>query len=282
MGYLFRIYVGIETSTTVKSGTLYVTLDIQSKDLLMKTLPFWIIAVALVLSFGINALLIGNALQRFKMDDRSVNVKGLSEREVKADLVVWNIQTRVVYDNLLEGSNQIDQAKNKIVNFLIQNQIGKEDIITEGISVIDKRANQYDNNQQNNSPRYLITQNIQVRSNNVDLVQKVSRMTGELLQAGVVISNNEYGNPIQFYFTKLNDIKPEMISEATQKAREAALKFATENDASLDRLKRANQGLFTIVDRTASLSSGEGGYASSTVDIYKNIRVVISAEYSIK
>jgi hypothetical protein len=216
------------------------------------------------------------------MDDRSVSVKGLSEREVKADLVVWNIQTRVVYDNLLEGSQKIEEAKNKIVNFLIQNQIGKEDIITEGISVIDKRANQYDNNQQMNSPRYLITQNIQVRSNNVDLVQKVSRMTGELLQAGVVISNNEYGNPIQFYFTKLNDIKPEMISEATQKAREAALKFATENDASLDRMKSANQGLFSIVDRTASLSSGEGGYSSSTVDIYKKIRVVISAEYSIK
>lgn len=248
----------------------------------MKTKNFWIIAVALVLSFGINALLIGNALQRFKMDDRFVSVKGLSEREVKADLVVWNIQTRIVNDNLLEGSDKIEEAKNKIVEFLIQKQISKDDIITEGSSVIDKRANQYENYQQMNTPRYLITQIIQIRSSNVDLVQNVSRMTGELLQAGVVISNNEYGNPIQYYFTKLNDIKPEMISEATQKAREAAQKFATENDSKLGRLKKANQGLFTIVDRTASLSGGEGGYASSTVDIYKKVRVVISAEYSIK
>ncbi len=248
----------------------------------MKTQNFWIIAVALVLSFGINALLIGKALQRFKMDDRYVSVKGLSEREVKADLVVWNIQTRIVNDNLLEGSDKIEEAKNKIVDFLIQKQISKDDIITEGSSVIDKRANQYDNFQQMNTPRYLITQIIQIRSSNVDLVQNVSRMTGELLQAGVVISNNEYGNPIQYYFTKLNDIKPEMISEATKNAREAALKFATENDSKLGRLKKANQGLFTIVDRTASLSGGEGGYASSTVDIYKKVRVVISAEYSIK
>jgi len=248
----------------------------------MKTDRYWIIAIALVLSFGINALFIGRALQRFKMDDRSVNVKGLSEREVKADLVVWNIQTRVVYDNLLEGSKKIEESKNQVVQFLLKNQLKSEEIITEGISVIDKQANQYGNNQQINTPRYLITQTIQVRSTNVDLIQKVSRMTGELLQVGVVISNNEYGNPIQFYFTKLNDIKPEMISEATKNAREAALKFATENDASLDDLKKANQGLFTIVDRTASLSAGEGGYSSSTVDIYKNVRVVISAEYSIK
>ena len=247
----------------------------------MKTTPYWIIAIALVLSFGINALLIGRALQRFKMEDRSVNVKGLSEREVKADLVVWNLQIRFVYDNMLEGSTKIEEAKKKVVDFLVQNQISKDDIIIEGISVIDKRANQYENVQQMNTPRYLITQIIQIRSSNVDLVQKVSRMTGELLQAGVVISNNEYGNPIQYYFTRLNDIKPEMISEATKNAREAALKFATENSSSLDRLKKANQGLFTIVDRTAALSTGEGGYASSTIDLYKKVRVVISAEYSI-
>jgi len=247
----------------------------------MKTRHFLIIAIALVLSFGINALLIGRALQRFKMEDRSVNVKGLSEREVKADLVVWNLQIRFVYDNLLEGSTKIEEAKKKVVDFLVQNQISKEDIIIEGISVIDKRANQYENIQQMNTPRYLITQIIQIRSSNVDLVQKVSRMTGELLQAGVVISNNEYGNPIQYYFTRLNDIKPEMISEATKNAREAALKFATENSAHLDRLKKVNQGLFTIVDRTAALSTGEGGYASSTIDLFKKVRVVISAEYSI-
>jgi uncharacterized protein len=247
----------------------------------MKTKNLWIIAIALVISFGLNALLLGRSLQRFKIDDRSVSVKGFSEREVKSDLAVWSIQTRIVSDNLNEGSEMIEEAKNKVITFLKQNQVPGEEIITEGISVIDKRANQYDGYQQVNTPRYLITQTIQVRSINVDLVQQVSRMTGELLQAGVVITNNEYNSPLQYYFTKLNDIKPEMISEATQKAREAALKFASENDSKLGRLKKANQGLFTIVDRTASLSGGEGGYASGTQDIYKKVRVVISAEYSI-
>jgi len=247
----------------------------------MKTNNIWILAIAMVISFGINALFIGRSLQRFKTEDRSISVKGFSEREVKADLVVWNIQTRIVCDNLMEGSKQVEGSKNQIVKFLLQNHIKSEEIITEGISVIDKKANQYGNFQQDNSPRYLVSQIIQIRSSNVDQVQTVSRMTGELLQAGVVISNNEYGNPIQFYFTKLNDIKPEMISEATQKAREAARKFATENDASLGRLKMATQGLFTIVDRTASLSTGDGGYSSGTNDLYKKVRVVISAEYSI-
>jgi hypothetical protein len=247
----------------------------------MKTSHIWIAAIAIIVSFGINALLIGRSLQRFKAEDRSVSVKGFSEREVKADLAVWIIQTRMANNDLMEGSKATEEAKNKVINFMLQNQIKQEEIIVEGIVVTDKKAQQYDNFQQGNAFRYLITQTFQIRSNNVDLLQKVSRMTGELLQVGVFLSNSDYGNPLQFYFTKLNDIKPEMITEATKNARKAAQQFASENDSELGRLKKANQGLFTIVDRTASLSGGEGGYASGTNDLFKKVRVVISAEYSI-
>jgi len=247
----------------------------------MKTSNIWIASIALVISFGINALLIGRSLQRFKNEDRSVSVKGFSEREVKADLAVWIIQTRMANNDLMEGSRAIEVAKNKVIDFLLQNQIKQDEIIVEGVGVLDKKAQQYDNFQQGNAFRYLITQNLQIRSNNVDLIQNVSRMTGELLQVGVFLSSSDYGNPLQFYFTKLNDIKPEMITEATKNARKAAEQFASENNSKLGQLKKANQGLFTIVDRTASLSGGEGGYASGTNDLFKKVRVVISAEYSI-
>ncbi len=247
----------------------------------MKTSSIWIASIALIISFGISALFIGRSLQRFKAEDRSVSVKGFAEREVKADLAVWIIQTRMANNDLMEGSKAIDEAKNKVIAFMLQNQIKQEEIVVEGIVVTDKKAQQYDNFQQGNAFRYLITQNFQIRSNNVDLLQKVSRMTGELLQVGVFLSNSDYGNPLQFYFTKLNEIKPQMITEATQNARKAAQQFANENDSKLGSLKKANQGLFTIVDRTASLSGGEGGYASGTNDLFKKVRVVISAEYSI-
>ena len=247
----------------------------------MKTSHIWIAAIALIISFSISSLFLGRSLQRFKIEDRSVSVKGFSEREVKADLAVWIIQTRMANNDLMEGSKSIEVAKNKIIDFMLQNQIKQDEITVEGIVVTDKKAQQYDNFQQGKAFRYLITQNFQIRSNNVDLLQKVSRMTGELLQVGVFLSNSDYGNPLQFYFTKLNEIKPEMITEATLNARKAAQQFASENDSELGRLKKANQGLFTIVDRTASLSGGEGGYASGTNDLFKKVRVVISAEYSI-
>lgn len=248
----------------------------------MKTTSIWIISLALIISFVMSAIIIGSALQRFKTEDRSVSVKGFSEREVTADLAVWLIQSRIASNDLTAGSQDIEATKNKIVGFLLQNQIKQEEIIVEGIMVTDKKAQEYDNYQQTLAFRYLITQNFQIRSNNVELIQKVSRMTGELLQAGVVVSNTNYGNPLQFYYTKLNDIKPEMIIEATQNAKKAASEFAKENDASLGRLKKASQGLFSIVDRTASLTGGEGAIAGNSNDLFKKVRVVISAEYSIK
>jgi hypothetical protein len=248
----------------------------------MKTTSIWIISLALIISFVVSAIIIGSALQRFKTEDRSVSVKGFSEREVTADLAVWLIQSRIASNDLTAGSQDIETTKNKIISFLLQNQIKQEEIIVEGIMVTDKKAQEYDNYQQSIAFRYLITQNFQIRSNNVELIQKVSRMTGELLQAGVVVSNTNYGNPLQFYYTKLNDIKPEMIIEATQNAKKAANEFAKENDASLGRLKKASQGLFSIVDRTASLTGGESAIAGNSNDLFKKVRVVISAEYSIK
>jgi hypothetical protein len=107
----------------------------------MKTSHIWIAAVALIASFGINALLIGRSLQRFKAEDRSVSVKGFSEREVKADLAVWIIQTRTANNDLMEGSKAIEEAKNKVIAFMLQNQIKQEEIIVEGIGVTDKRRN---------------------------------------------------------------------------------------------------------------------------------------------
>ena len=69
----------------------------------MKPSSIWIISIALIVSFGISALFIGRSLQRFKAEDRSVNVKGFAEREVKADLAVWIIQARMANNDLMEG-----------------------------------------------------------------------------------------------------------------------------------------------------------------------------------
>jgi hypothetical protein len=109
-------------------------------------------------------------------------------------------------------------------------------------------------------------------------------MTDELLKIGVVISNiNEYQPSVQYLYTKLNDIKPEMLSEATQNARKAALEFTRESKVGLGEMKKASQGLFTIVDRDDFVAGQTGeGYGNNVNDIWKKVRVVVNIEYSVE
>lgn len=243
-----------------------------------------IIAAAVIIGLALNGLFIGRAIQRFKKEDRYISVKGFSEREVKANLAVWMIKTRVTTNDISEGSQQVETDKQKIIRFLVQKGIGENEIFQQDLKVVDKLAREYGNNDIG-MYRYIIENSMQVRSENVDVVQQVKGMTDELLKMGVVISNvNEYMPSVQYLFTKLNDIKPEMVSEATQNARKAALEFTRESNVSLGEMKKANQGLFTIVDRDDFVSgqTGEGGYGNNTSDIYKKVRVVVNIEYSVE
>ena len=89
-------------------------------------------------------------------------------------------------------------------------------------------------------------------------------------------------NALRFIYTKLNEVKPIMLAEATRNAKKAGEEFARESDTRLGKMRKATQGLFSIVDRDASLSGqADGGYYSGSADIYKKIRVVISVDYSI-
>ena len=90
----------------------------------------------------------------------------------------------------------------------------------------------------------------------------------ELMKDGVIISN-EYNYQTQFEYTALNDIKPEMVEEATRNARTVAQKFAEDSGSKLGNIKQASQGQFSI-------SSDE------TTPQIKNIRVVTTVKYALE
>ena len=244
-----------------------------------------ILAVAIVIGLVISSWFLATSLERFRTDDRFITVRGFSEREVKADLAIWPLRVGVASNDLAEGSRLIESGKQKVLQFLRSNGIDSGDIMQKDLRVHDKRANEYDATNSAASPRYVITVTIQVRSTNVDNILRVSRMTDALLHAGVAISStNEWqGSSPQFMFTKLNDIKPEMLAEATRNARNAGLEFAKESNTTLGKMRKASQGLFTISDRDEmGANEGERGSAAGTADLFKKVRVVISVDYAIE
>lgn len=115
--------------------------------------------------------------------------------------------------------------------------------------------------------RYNVTTVITVTSSKVDLVRSLITEQGELLNRGIAITSGDYRYNVNYAYTGLNKIKPQMIEEATKNARTAAEKFAKDSDSKLGKIRTAYQGQFSIEDRDAN------------TPYLKKVRVVTSIEY---
>lgn len=229
----------------------------------------WIVP-AIIIAIGL--FLLGQRIEqgiiRSKEAVRTVSVKGLSEREVPADKVIWPLVYKEI-GNDLQTIYRTVNAKNAIViDFLRSNDIPESEISVAPPAIVDIQADRYGN--QAVPYRYNVTSVITVSSNQVDKVRDLIVKQSSLLEKGVAIVTGDYQYNTQYLFTKLNELKPEMIAEATQNARIAAEKFAKDSDSKLGKISSAYQGQFSITDRDAN------------TPYLKNVRVVTSVIYYLK
>jgi len=229
--------------------------------------------VSLVLAFGVAlaGFFAGSFYYKAKLNANSVVVKGLSEMDVKADLAIWEMKYVVTGNDVIEAQKQISSQTEVIKSFLLENGFGENEITVGRLDTNDLNANPYRGSYENNL-RFILTQTITVKSTNVDLVADVLNKSGDLVAKGIIF-NSEYGSPVSYLFTKLNDIKPEMLAKATKNAKDAALQFAANSSSKVGKIRHANQGVFSILPREDTISSSE------TQQINKKVRVVSTVEY---
>ena len=228
-----------------------------------------ILAAGLLLA----GLLIGVGFAKGRDADRYVTVKGVSEREARADLAIWPLGVVAADDDLGRAHASVQRSVREIKAFLVRNQIDTTDVTLQQFVVNDALTNQYAGAQV--TTRFVIRQTVVVRSTQPERVAAASQRVGELVSAGVVLSSGgEYGPGGPTYvFTKLNDLKPPMIAEATARAREGAEQFARDARSELGGIRRANQGIFEILPRDQAPGIFEGN------QILKTVRVVSTVEY---
>lgn len=219
----------------------------------------------LAVGLALLGVFVYNGINSLAKRDRVVGVRGLAEKEVQADRVIWPLAYKTVGDDLGSVYRDISSANKKIQTFLIKNGIKASDITNGAPQVNDLWTNEYRDNV--NRQRYNATSVTTVSSSDVAKVRALMTRTGELLSQGIAIAPNDYNYPIQFDFTSLNKIKPQMIEQATKNAREAAEKFAKDSESKLGKIKSAQQGLFSIEDR------------DSNTPYIKEVRVVTTVDY---
>ena len=240
------------------------------KALYLKHLNFVILSLGIMMG----GFFPGYYYYKAKTGANSVVVKGLAEQDVKADLAIWNIKFVVTGNDLQTAVNKVEKQINTIKDFLAKNNILENEINVNVLQTNDLTANPY-HNSNDNPIRFILTQEIVVKSVNVDNIAKTLNKSAELVNKGIIF-NQEYGSPVTYLFTKLNDIKPQMLAIATKNAKKAAEEFAQNSGSRVGNIRHANQGTFSILPSEQSLG------ASESYQINKKVRVVSTVEYWLK
>jgi hypothetical protein len=231
-----------------------------------KNTAAFILGAFLCVGILISTVILSNTILRYKSYERSVVVKGLAEQEHLADIVIWPIRFSEADNDLASLYQSLEKNTQSIVSFLKESGFSDEEISFSAPEITDKSAQQW-GNAQTVPYRYTAEQTVTVYSTKVLEVQEMMSKLSVLGKKGIVFTGGYNAMP-EYIFTKLNDIKPEMIEDATGNAREVAEKFAKDSHSVLGKIKTASQGLFSISQRDKNNPQIKQVRVVSTVEYY--------------
>ncbi|MCF8384007.1 MAG: SIMPL domain-containing protein [Chlorobium sp.] len=231
-----------------------------------RTTEAFILGAFLCAGLVLAGYLVSSGFVTLKALERSVSVKGLSEKEVPADIAIWPIKFEVAADDLGALVSGIEEKNRVVYDFLISSGFDAKDISISAPAIIDRQAQGY-GDANRFTFRYAGSSTVSVYTGNVALVRKTIRKLVDLGKLGVAVSGENYDAKTEFLYTGLNRLKPSMIEQATNNARAVAEKFASDSKSRLGKIKSASQGQFTIEDR------------DSNTPYIKKVRVVSTLEY---
>jgi hypothetical protein len=240
-----------------------------------------IVGICLLAGLAAGGYFIGKGGARFKADIRTVSVKGLVEKEVKADQAIWRLDFRRASQDLKEADASIRADRDAAVAFLKNQGFKDSDISTQPMRALDKLARDYSQAQEATQLRYVVTTAVIVTTPNVDLVTKAVGRSEELLKAGVLLDGQQDGgtaNP-RYVLTAFNALRPQLLAEATKNARSIAQQFAADSGAQVGVIRSANQGAIQIFGTDGN---DESGSYSPTSTPSKKIRVVSTFEFELR
>ncbi|QFT76968.1 hypothetical protein FIU90_05395 [Erythrobacter sp. THAF29] len=222
---------------------------------------------AAIASLGmvLGGYLLGDGLLRAKEAERSVTVRGLAERDVTADLATWTISYSASSQSLAEAQGKVRRDTQAIEEFF--DGLGFPD---DALQPTGANVSSYTNR---GVTTYTVRQRLSLRTDDIERAQRAVAQQFDLVDRGVFL---EEGSGMSYTFTRLNDIKPEMVADATKDARAAAQQFATDSGASVGAIKDATQGYFSIEAR-----DGDGGGWGKSDSPYKKVRVVTTVNFSL-
>jgi len=246
----------------------------------MRIIAVTILGICLVAGLAAGGYFIGRGAARFKSDSRTVTVKGLVEKEVKADQAIWRLGLRRASEDLKDAQARIAADRDAVMAFLQKQGFKSDEITREPTRTVDKLAREFSSGPGTDRLRYVVTTSVVVKTPNVDQVRSALSATDELLKAGVLLDGDREGgaaNP-RYVVSTFNDLRPQLLAEATKNARAIAQQFAADSGAQVGKIRSANQGMIQIFGADGNDESSPFSPTSTPV---KRIRVVSTFEFEL-
>ncbi len=249
-------------------------------------------AALLALGLALGGALAGAGFARMRTSDRTVSVKGVSERDARADLAIWPLRIIAADDDLAAANASLARQLATVQQFLAEHQLAPDSggaagaarvnqVTLQDFAVQDARTNQYGNAKEaeQRGNRFVVRETIVVRSAAPERVQAASQQVATLVQRGVVLASSEGGSGGSgptYLFKQFSAMKPALIAEATARAREAAEQFARDSKSSLGGIRSASQGSVEILPRDQAPGISEES------QLNKIVRVVTTVDYALR
>lgn len=237
------------------------------------TLSAIIFGIAIVLA----AYLLGNSIINRNKPQGNISVTGLGKENFTSDLIVWEGSFSKENSNLQEAYIGLEKDKKEIKEYLFSKGINEKELVFDAVTSHNKTRAKYVDGKYTGEEflGYRLTQSLTIESKEVEKVEKISREITELLNKGIQF----YSQPPRYYYTKLADLKVEMISKATEDARIRAEKIADNSGGDLGRLISAKMGIFQITGQNSNENFSWGGtYNTSSKEKTASITMKLNYE----
>ncbi len=231
--------------------------------------------VALAIGLILSSLIFGWFYSSSKKGDEAITVTGSAKRRITSDLVVWSAGVSSQSVELQEAYRALSENIPKIKQYLVQKGIPEEQMTVSSITTTTLKRQDSNGNETSEVAGYSLSQQIEVRSQDVAKISQIAREATELINQGILIESK----PPLYYYTKIGDLKIEMLGEAAKDAKERAERIASSTGNSIGSVRSAKMGVLQITAADSTEVSDYGTYDTGTIE--KDIAAVVNVSFAV-
>ena len=231
---------------------------------------------ALAIGLIVSSMILGWAYTGTKKSEEAITVTGSAKKRIKSDLVVWNAGASVQGTQLADAYKQIAEHTPQIKKYLLEKGIPEDQITVSAISTVPlKKTVTYGEEQSSEIIGYELRQEVTVTSSDVDKIAQIARESTELINRGILLKSQAP----QFYYTKLGDLKIEMLGEAAKDAKARADRIAESTGSNIGSIRSARMGVMQITAPESTEVSDYGVNDTSSID--KDVNAVVNVSFAV-